>query len=206
MSFNNAGTPSQASNPPTGTIDVLRGSDRFNKTWTRRRNGTRISRVTRVRLAMHKMVGPGGGRTKAHYASDAFCFSICQAQRLLRSRRVCDERHVGRIITMRASLEPVGEFQKLKGYQPRQPTISGTAAMGIQYWIAGLVSLIGLASFIFFAFCQGMRVRPRGREYGAGVGEMSVAPHQPDARVAGAMAAATPATKQRKNEDRPISN
>jgi hypothetical protein len=44
--------------------------------------------------------------------------------------------------------------------------------MGIQHWVAGLVSLIVLASFIFFAFNQGMRVRPRRKEHGAGMGDI----------------------------------
>jgi hypothetical protein len=42
--------------------------------------------------------------------------------------------------------------------------------MSIQHWVVGLISLIVLASFIFFAFNQGMRVRPRAKEHGAGMG------------------------------------
>jgi hypothetical protein len=42
--------------------------------------------------------------------------------------------------------------------------------MSIQHWVVGLISLMVLAGFIFFAFNQGMRVRPRAKEPGAGMG------------------------------------
>lgn len=37
--------------------------------------------------------------------------------------------------------------------------------MTILQWLAGLAALIGLAGFIFFAFRQGMKVRPSGNDH-----------------------------------------